>query len=140
MNVEIFAICDAATDASTKLNLLGVFDTIFVSSFPAVHPQCAIAVRLRFHSGDGDTHSLDITLRNPEGEDLIPPISGRIEATGAVAEGAINAVFNLQGLSLPDHSDLSLQLNVDSIPAASLPVFVKLAPQSAAHTGVREGS
>ena len=48
MRLEIFSLCDAATADFGKLSMLGVFDTIWAIKIPAVHPQCAIALRVRF--------------------------------------------------------------------------------------------
>jgi len=42
MNIEIIALCDAATDQQGKLNILGAFDTVFTKSLPTVHTQCAV--------------------------------------------------------------------------------------------------
>ena len=48
MDIQIAALCDAATDSHGKLNILGTFDTINAGQMPAVHPQCSIALRLVF--------------------------------------------------------------------------------------------
>jgi hypothetical protein len=52
MNIQVAVLCDAATDDNGKLNLLGSFDTIYAPQLPAVHPQCAVALRVTFMSGD----------------------------------------------------------------------------------------
>ena len=39
MKVEIFALCDAATESQGKLNLLGTFDQLVAGSVPVVHPS-----------------------------------------------------------------------------------------------------
>jgi len=44
MDVEIFALCDAATDSGGKLNILGAFDRVSTRQFPAVHPPCALGI------------------------------------------------------------------------------------------------
>jgi hypothetical protein len=52
MKVEIFTLCDAATtDAAGKLNILGSFDRLNATQTPVMHPQCALAIKLRFERG-----------------------------------------------------------------------------------------
>ena len=53
MNIEIAAICDAATanDAGGRMNILGAFDRIF-AKFPLVIPQCSAAFRLRYQRSE----------------------------------------------------------------------------------------
>jgi len=36
MRLEVFSLCDAATSEKGKLNILGAFDTIWVSKIPLV--------------------------------------------------------------------------------------------------------
>ena len=38
VDIEIFTLCDAAADYQGRLNILGVFDTIFAPQMPASHP------------------------------------------------------------------------------------------------------
>jgi hypothetical protein len=53
MNIEVYSLCDAATNDTGKLNLLGSFDTIRAKDMPVVHPQCSVALRVRFNSIEG---------------------------------------------------------------------------------------
>ena len=48
MNVELFVLCDAATDYQGKLNILGTFDAIRAKEMPVVYPLCTVALRMRF--------------------------------------------------------------------------------------------
>ena len=38
MRLEIFTLCDAATDSVGKLNILGSFDTLWAREAPVSHP------------------------------------------------------------------------------------------------------
>ena len=62
MKVEVFCLCDAATDNRGKLNILGTFDQIYSSKMPVVHPACAIALRMRFNKMEEGVHSRSIGL------------------------------------------------------------------------------
>ena len=63
MDIQIAALCDAATDSHGKLNILGTFDTINAGQLPAVHPQCSIALRLVFSKMEEGHKELKL---NPE--------------------------------------------------------------------------
>jgi len=53
-----------------KLNILGVFDAMQVSSFPSVHPRAHLVVRLKGSRSDVGPHQVYLAWRNPEGNDL----------------------------------------------------------------------
>src|SRR5471030_3420220 len=75
MNIQVAVLCDAATqDSSEKLNILGAFDTIFAPQMPAVHPQCAVALRVTFMSGDEGERKLKLNFVNADGRAIMPPI------------------------------------------------------------------
>ena len=60
MNIQVAVLCDAATDDNGKLNLLGAFDTIYAEPLAAIHPQCAIALRVTFTGADEGIHKLKL--------------------------------------------------------------------------------
>lgn len=60
MEVEIFALCDAATDYGGRLNLLGTFEQIRTKQFPAAHPHFAVALRIRFERIEEGDHPVRI--------------------------------------------------------------------------------
>ena len=63
-------LCDAATDDNGKLNLLGAFDTIYTQQLPAIHPQCSIALRVTFFSGDEGKHTLQFNFVDADGHSI----------------------------------------------------------------------
>ena len=48
MDIQVSALCDAATDYKGKLNLLGTFNSVFTTELPATYPQCSIVLRIAF--------------------------------------------------------------------------------------------
>jgi hypothetical protein len=73
MNIQVAVLCDAATEDHGKLNLLGSFDTIYTPQLPAVHPQCAVALRVTFSPGDEGPHKLKLNFVNADGHSIMPP-------------------------------------------------------------------
>ena len=105
MNVQVAVLCDAATqDSSSKLNLLGVFDTIYAPQLPAVHPQCAVALRVTFATGDEGQHKLALNFINADGHSIMPPME--IPVAVVLPEDAHfvsrNFVVNIQQLQFPE--------------------------------------
>lgn len=72
MRATLAAIADtAAVGAGDKLNVQGVFDTIFAEVFPAVHTKMVLVVRLQLDAGDAEReHSIRIRLVDDQGNRL----------------------------------------------------------------------
>ena len=79
MNVEIFALCDAANDSHGKLNLLGAFDSVWAKTVPAMHPACSVAVRLRFGQFETGEHRVAIHFIDEDGQMSMNPVEGAIQ-------------------------------------------------------------
>jgi len=127
MNVEVFSLCDAATIDQGKLNMLGAFDIIWASNFPVIHPQCAIALRIRFVSSEKGDHAIVVNFVDADGKNIIPPAKGVIKVNfpdGQMSSSA-NLILNIQGLKLPNEGQYSINLAVDGSDKASLPLLVK---------------
>lgn len=72
MEVTFGALADAANiSAERKLNILGIFDTIWVSGFPVQHPVLVYAFRLLAeHADQGRTHTISVSLVDPDAKTL----------------------------------------------------------------------
>ena len=64
MRLLVAALADYANIAvGDKLNLGGVFDTIWVRQFPTLHPQMFLALRLQMEYEDGGKeHTLQVMV------------------------------------------------------------------------------
>jgi hypothetical protein len=130
MNIQVAVLCDAATDDNGKLNLLGAFDTIFAPQLPAVHPQCAVALRVTFMSGDEGARKLKLNFVNADGKSIMPPIE--IPISVALPEDAHfvtrNFVVNIQGLKFPEAGLYSVDVRLDDQSHSAIPLWVKNLP------------
>ena len=126
MNVELFALCDAATGDFGKLSMLGAFDTLWVDSLPATHPHCAIALRLRFRSVEAARHTVRVTLMDENGKHAINPMEGQIEVKfpDSRSSVSVNLILNMQGLKFEKAGEYSIDMALDGRQEASLPLFV----------------
>src|SRR5438105_833555 len=130
MNIQVAVLCDAATDDNGKLNLLGAFDTIFTQQMPAVHPQCAVALRVTFLSGDEGSRKLKLNIVNADGRSIMPPIEIPVAVT--LPEDAHfvtrNFIVNIQGLKFPEAGVYSVDVRLDDKSRASIPLWIKNMP------------
>lgn len=127
MNIEVFSLCDAATVDMGKLNMLGAFDTIWTKKTPAIHPQCSVALRIRFTSIEKGEHNVIVNFVDADGKPIVPSAGGTIKINfpDDQRSGSANLILNLQGLRIEKYGEYSIDLAVDNQQKASLPLFVR---------------
>ena len=128
MNMQVAVLCDAATEDNGKLNLLGAFDTIYAPQLPAVHPQCAVALRMTFVSGEEGARRLQLNFVNADGRAIMPSIE--IPVTVALPDDVHfvtrNFIINIQQLKFAEAGLYSVDVRLDDISQASVPLSVRL--------------
>jgi len=131
MKIEVFALCDAATDTHGKLNLLGTFDQIYSAKVPVVHPACAIALRMRFSKMEEGAHKVNLQLVNPDGVAVFQPMEGEVRPRMAddIESVAVNLILNFQHVKFEEYADYQINLAVDNEMVASLPLRVREIPR-----------
>ena len=132
MKIEILALCDAATDQQGKLNLLGAFDCIFARQVPVVHPQCSVALRIRFHKNEAGTHRIQISIADEDGRFVMQSLDANITVqVDKYGESAVaNLVMNIQQLKFERFGDYSVNVVIDGKKQGSIPLSVRQAPGS----------
>jgi hypothetical protein len=130
MNIQVAVLCDAANEDSGKLNLLGSFDTIFAPQLPAVHPQCSVALRVTFMSGDEGEHQLKLNFVDADGKSIMPPIE--IPVTVALPDDVHfltrNFIVNIQQLKFAEAGLYSVDVRLDDVSQGNIPLQVKHMP------------
>lgn len=127
MKIEVFSLCDAATADMGKLSMLGAFDTIGTQKMPTVHPQCAIALRVRFDSIERGEHRIAVNVVDADGRHIIPSANGtmNINFPDGQSSGSANLILNIHGLKLDRYGEYSIDLAIDGRTESNLPLFVK---------------
>lgn len=130
MKLEVLTLCDAATDERGKLNVLGAFDTLWLRKIPAVHPQCAVALRLRFTRLEEGEHSIKIVIMDADGKSVMPPMEGKlpVRMPPDANTAAVNLILSLHGLKLANYGEYAIDVAMDGRQEASLPFFVRPIP------------
>ena len=134
MKLEIFSMCDAATDSGGKLNLLGSFDTLWAMEEPIAHPACAIAIKMRFARIEEGNHRVRMTFADADGKLVMPSADSSVGVRFGGPDDpscTINLVLNLQQLKLPKFGEYSIDLAVDGRQEGSLPLYVRKRPEPA---------
>ena len=130
MNVQVAVLCDAATDDNGKMNLLGAFDTIYAQQLPAVHPQCAVALRVTFAADDEGKRKLKLNFINADGRAIMPAIE--VPVAVALPDDAHfltrNFIVNIQQLKFAEAGLYSVDVRLDDKSQASIPLLVKNIP------------
>lgn len=126
MEVEVFVLCDAATDERGKLNILGTFDSIGAREVPLTHPQCAIATRIRFERVERADHTIKVTIADEDGTLIIRPMEAKMRVSFPDEQPSYpyNLILNLHRMKFERFGEFTIDLAVDGRQAASLPLFV----------------
>lgn len=128
MEIDLALLADAATiDGSGKLNILGVFDRISTSGFPAKHPRLSLILRISASMNEAGDHAVEISLKDPAGEEM-----GRINGTVAVGFGptetggriTVPQVINMDGLVFTQAGRYSFDVQIDGDHHVSVPLFL----------------
>jgi hypothetical protein len=126
MDIEIFALCDAAADYGGKLSLLGTFDQIMVKQFPVAHPHCSIALRVRFDRIEEGDHRVRISIVDEDGKAVSPNVDGSIGVRFPphFLSVSANMVLGINGIKFEKPGRYSIDLAIDARHEKSLPLNV----------------
>lgn len=128
MKVELFAACDFAADYAGKLTLVGVFDSLGAAQVPVVHPHLSVVAKLRFEDSEAGSKSIRLSLADADGRPALAPIDLPIVAPtvpAAESSSLVNLVFNLGGIRFERFGEHALDLALDGVHIASIPIFLR---------------
>ncbi|MGZ8901487.1 MAG: DUF6941 family protein, partial [Limisphaerales bacterium] len=133
MTIQIAVLCDAATDYSGKLNLLGTFDTIITSQLPAIHPQCSVALRISFNRIEEGSHKVKMNFVDEDGRLVMPSIDMPVDVAipGDANFLVRNFIINVQQLKFDQPGQYSIDIAIDNRHEMSIPLLVKMQPAEA---------
>jgi hypothetical protein len=129
MEIDLALMADAATvDAAGKLNILGVFDRITAHQFPAPHERMSLVLRFTAGIDEAGDHRLVISLKTPDGAELIPPFDRMLHLGPGPrhlgGEIRFPHILNLNGIVFPAPGQYSFDIQVDDQYLTSLPLYL----------------
>jgi len=127
MKVALAAIADFASGGERgKLNVMGIFDTIWAKKFPSVHASLTFVVRVLAEYADSETtQHMKVRLMRPDGGELLK-LEGDV-AIPTIEPGSIrhvNAVFQLNGVKFPASGVYTFVVSIGDAIAAEAPLRV----------------
>ena len=129
MDKEVFVLCEATTEMGGKLNLLGAFDHIYSKTAPAIHPQCAIALRVRFYRIEKGEHKIRVNIVDEDGKQILPGLDAafHVDFPQHINSVIKNLILNIHGLKLEKFGRYSVDFAIDGRHESSLPLhFVQM--------------
>jgi hypothetical protein len=126
IKIELFTFCDFAQENGGKLTIVGTFDSIISRTFPCVHPQLSVVIRLRFDLWEFGVHSFRIETRDLDGEMTMNKISGNVEVKGVGNATAVShLVFSISNLQFKAPGLVSFILYIDDKEIDSIPLHIR---------------
>ncbi|MGH2484553.1 MAG: DUF6941 family protein [Ktedonobacterales bacterium] len=136
MQIPLAVLADYANiTVDGKLNIMGIFNTIFVtSSFPATHPQLQLVFQFVVPASErGETKRIDIKLLDADGDVLVNITSETLLPRDMPANQEIPQIVGLNGLVFPKVGDyaFSVLINGEEKKSVALHVLpIPIAPPS----------
>ena len=128
MRVTLALVADAANvSREGKLNILGVFDTIYTRQFPTTHPQMQVVVRFEADPTEvGGERQVEIRVVDPDG-DAVLRVPGTLTVRAAVRgdRAQIDRIVALTGVTFPGPGRYALTIVVDGATAATVALYVE---------------
>ena len=119
MVVDFAVLADyALVDQHGKLSVLGIFQHVWVQSFPAVHPRTHLVIRVRGRRTEIGNHPVRIRFVDDGGNELVGG-EGAIqfgEPPAGVTEIEAGAVLVFDG-PLPRAGQYAFEILLDGMPA-----------------------
>lgn len=126
MHIEMFALCDAATDYNGRLNILGAFEGVSGPMLPVVRERCSVVARMRFETEESGSHTLAVRFQYSEGEAIMPEMKADFSVAFPSHRDsvAINLVLNISRVQFDAFGKYSVVLKYDGTAMTQLPLYV----------------
>jgi hypothetical protein len=138
VEVDLAVIADAANVSQEgKLNILGVFDTIWTREFPFRHSAMVFVVRMKADFTERGIHQMELRLMDADGAQLFKA-EGAMQVPGGAPGRPVkpHLIMGLGGISFQRAGDYSFEVLVDGQALKSVPLYVMDAPTRPASGGL----
>ncbi len=132
MKVDFAVVCDyALVDQYGKLSVLGIFQHVWVATFPTVHPRLHLVVRLRGKRTEIGEHRLEIRFVDESDNEILRG-SGTVtcnEPPAGVLEIEAGTVLAFD-VPLQQEGKYRFEISVDGEFSASVPITAAVSPNT----------
>jgi hypothetical protein len=128
MDVTLAVLADGANvSREGKLNLLGIFDTIFARAFPITHPQMQLVLRFEADPGEsGSRRDVEVQLVAPDGRVLFRlPGAMTVQQRATGDRVRMDQILTLNNVQLEHPGRYRFHVVVEGQVAAVLPLLVE---------------
>lgn len=121
-------MCERAVQKRDDFSITNTFDGFVTAQVPFIPPPFDVVVRLRVEGieADGENHALSMRIADPDGKILIqtPPMQVRVNPPHGTRTLSAGLCFHVSNLSFAEFGEHMIDLAVDRIHLASIPLFV----------------
>ena len=97
MDLRLFMVADFASLSEGKLNVMGIFNIIRATNFPARHPELQVIVSLNATAAEaGQTRTLSLKLLEVDGDELESIDTQTALCAFRIVQEALNNVISAQ--------------------------------------------
>jgi len=126
LRVDMFTLCDGATEHGGRLSLLGTYDVVQVSDLPCVLPLATVVLRVRFWPEECRVHTFRVVLTSPDGE----PVGSPVEVTAILQPNceerstAYNLIVQFQNVQIEEAGEYTFDFHLDGKIEGRLPICI----------------
>ncbi len=126
LRVEMFTLCDGATEQEGRISLVGTYESIYAAGFPCVLPQVTVVLRVRFWPQDGGLHAFRLVLTSPDGKSLgvLLDAMASIQSFNDDRSTACNLIARLQNVQIEAPGEHTFDFYIDDKMEGRLPVNI----------------
>lgn len=126
LRIEMFAICEAATNQNGRLTVVGAFEALSLPCVPYVLPTITVAIRLRFWPGEEGRAAVRIVVTDPDGQAISQVMEGQGKnpAFSSERSQASNIIVQIHELQIPEAGEYSVDFYLNDQLEGRLPLCV----------------
>jgi|SRR5690349_11067085 len=128
MRVALALLADGANvTREGKLNLLGIFDTIFARGFPVLHPVMQLVLRFEAEPAEAGTRrDVEVQFLAPDGRQLFRlPGAVAVQQRTVGDSVRIDQIVTLNNVQLEQAGRYRFEVRVEGELAATVPLHVE---------------
>jgi len=126
LRVEIFALCDGATEQDGRLSLLGTYDMVHASHFPCLLPLVTVVLRVRFWPEESRMQRFRFVITGPDGATVADPLEITAQLRTACEErsAACNLIAQFPNVRIEGPGEYTFDFYLNGRMEARLPVCI----------------